>query len=142
MLNIRNQLDSMYRKTLTYKKQNTELTEGSFSINKSSLGILVFSLYIYIYIYIYIFFYFVNFAHHICPIPAQILLVKYAIIYFFSYIFFYNRGVRASLRAPRLIPGSTEHPVSPSRQVRHRKDNMHAYKESNLVAEKNNKSLP
>jgi len=84
MLNIRNQLDSMYRKTLTYKKQNTELTEGSFSINKSLLGILVFSFYI----YIYIFFYFVNFAHQICPIPAQILLVKYAIIYFFSYIFF------------------------------------------------------
>jgi hypothetical protein len=27
--------------------------------------------------------------------------------------FFLTRDVRASLRAPRLIPGSTEHPVSP-----------------------------
>lgn len=35
----------MYRKTLTYKRSNRELTEGSFSENKSSLGILVFSVY-------------------------------------------------------------------------------------------------
>jgi hypothetical protein len=27
--------------------------------------------------------------------------------------FFITRGVRASLRTPRLIPGSTEHPASP-----------------------------
>jgi hypothetical protein len=60
----------------------------------------------------------------------------------FHIFFFYNRGIRVSLRAPRLIPESTEHPASPSRQVRHREDDMHAYKESNLVAEKNNKFLP
>jgi len=28
--------------------------------------------------------------------------------------FFFNLGVRASLRAPQLIPESTEHPASPS----------------------------
>jgi len=34
------------------------------------------------------------------------------------YFFFVTRGVRASLRAPQLIPGPTEH-CKPSRQVRH-----------------------
>jgi len=34
------------------------------------------------------------------------------------YFFLVTRGVRASLRAPQLIPGPTEH-CKPSRQVRH-----------------------
>jgi len=29
------------------------------------------------------------------------------------FFFLVTRGVRASLRAPQLIPGSTEHPASP-----------------------------
>ena len=37
-----------------------------------------------------------------------------------DFFFFDNAGVRASLRAPRLISRPTEHPVSSSEQVRHR----------------------
>jgi len=35
------------------------------------------------------------------------------ILLFFFPFFFLTRGVRASLRAPQLIPGPTEHPASP-----------------------------
>ena len=38
------------------------------------------------------------------------------------FFFFNNAGVRASLRAPRLVPRPTEHPASPSEQVRHHGD--------------------
>ncbi|KAI5599894.1 hypothetical protein BDE02_02G226400 [Populus trichocarpa] len=37
----------------------------------------------------------------------------YCILVFF-FFFLVTRGVRASLRAPQLIPGSTEHPASPA----------------------------
>jgi hypothetical protein len=38
------------------------------------------------------------------------LLGDFEISFFF---FFITQGVRVNLRAPRLIPGSTEHPKSP-----------------------------